>query len=105
AIDSQGAHEATLLERIARLSLDSSDSWDTVIFDTAPTGHTIRLLEMPQLLTVWAEGMMSRAKKTAQLHETLQALPGSAEKPHTGLLAQRNAQTRQILDRLAHSTS
>src|SRR5699024_11863997 len=73
AIDSPGAHEAALLERIARLSLDSSDSWDTVIFDTAPTGHTIRLLEMPQVLTVWAEGMMGRAKKTAQFHEALQA--------------------------------
>lgn len=98
AIDSPGAHEAALLERIAALSLDTGD-WDTVVFDTAPTGHTIRLLEMPQMLTVWSEGMMGRAKKTAQFHQALQALPGSTEEPDTGPVAQRNAKVRQILER------
>ena len=102
AIDSPGAHEAALLERIARLSLESSGRWDTVIFDTAPTGHTIRLLEMPQVLTVWSEGMMGRAKKTAQFHDALQALPGSVEEPDTGPVAQRNAKVRQILERRGH---
>lgn len=99
AIDSPGAHEAALLERIAHLSLETADDWDTVVFDTAPTGHTLRLLEMPQFLTTWAEGMMGRAKKTAQFHEALQALPGSADEPDTGPVAQRNAKIREILDR------
>lgn len=99
AIDSPGAHEAALLERIAHLSLEASGDWDTVVFDTAPTGHTIRLLQMPEFLTTWSEGMMGRAKKTAQFHEALQALPGSAEEPDTGPVAQRNAKIRQILDR------
>jgi arsenite-transporting ATPase len=99
AIDSPGAHEAAMLERIAKLSLETSDEWDTVIFDTAPTGHTIRLLEMPQVLTVWAEGMMGRAKKTAQFHEALEALPGGTKVSETGPVAQRNARIRKILDR------
>lgn len=99
AIDSPGAHEAALLERIAHLSLENAGDWDVVVFDTAPTGHTIRLLEMPQFLTTWAEGMMGRAKKTAQFHDALQALPGSAEEPDTGPVAQRNVKIRQILER------
>lgn len=99
AIDSPGAHEAAMLERIARLSLETSNEWDTIIFDTAPTGHTLRLLEMPQVLTVWAEGMMGRAKKTAQFHEALEALPGGTKVSETGPIAQRNARIRQILDR------
>src|SRR5690625_5046118 len=94
AIDSPGAHEAAMLERIATLSLETSDEWDTVIFDTAPTGHTIRLLEMPQVLTVWAEGMMGRAKKTAQFHEALEALPGGTKVSETGPVAQDRKSTR-----------
>ena len=99
AIDSPGAHEAALLERIAELSLDSSDTWDTIIFDTAPTGHTIRLLEMPQLLTVWAEGMMGRAKKTAQFHAAMEALPGDTQFSEPSPVAERNAKIRAILER------
>src|SRR5690625_5079044 len=99
AIDSPGAHEAAMLERIAKLSLETSDGWDTVIFDPAQTGHPIRLLEMPQVLTVWAEGMMGRARKTAQFHEALEALPGGTKASETGPVAQRNARIRKLLDR------
>ena len=43
-----GIDEANNLRYIAQL-LDSPD-YDIVIFDTAPTGHTIRLLEMPNII-------------------------------------------------------
>ncbi len=99
AMDAPGAHEAALLERIAQLCLNGLDDWDTIIFDTAPTGHTIRLLEMPHMLSVWAEGMMGRARKTAQFHEALEALPGSSSTADPGPIAQRNARIRQILSR------
>ena len=99
AIDSPGAHEAAMLERIAQLCLRGIDEWDTIIFDTAPTGHTIRLLEMPQMLSVWAEGMMGRAKKTAQFHAALDALPGGSGSNEPSPVAERNARIRQILSR------
>jgi len=35
-----------------------SDEWDVIVFDTAPTGHTLRLFDMP--------GAMGRALETAQ---------------------------------------
>ena len=43
-----GMDEANNLRYIAKL-LDTPD-YDVVIFDTAPTGHTIRLLEMPNII-------------------------------------------------------
>ncbi|MGI9078526.1 MAG: ArsA family ATPase [Gemmatimonadaceae bacterium] len=40
-----GADEAMAL--LSLLSLDSSGHWERMVIDTAPTGHTLRLLELP----------------------------------------------------------
>jgi arsenite-transporting ATPase len=41
-------------------ALDASPrQWDLVIMDTAPTGHALRLLEMPALIHEWVRTLMS----------------------------------------------
>src|SRR5690554_7772754 len=40
---SPGTQEAALLERLSRLITDDEADWDLILFDTAPTGHTLRL--------------------------------------------------------------
>ena len=42
-----GGDEVAALEYIARYT---AGDYDTVIFDTAPTGHTLRLLDLPEVL-------------------------------------------------------
>ncbi|MRG85677.1 ArsA family ATPase [Salinibacillus xinjiangensis] len=60
---SPGADEAALFDRIVSIILDESENFDKIIFDTAPTGHTIRLLTLPELMSVWIDGMIERRKK------------------------------------------
>jgi arsenite-transporting ATPase len=63
ASSTPGAEEAALFDRIVSIILDERDQYDTIIFDTAPTGHTIRLLTLPELMGVWVDGMLERRKK------------------------------------------
>ncbi len=63
ASSSPGAEEAAMFDRMVSIILDESKNYETIIFDTAPTGHTIRLLTLPELMGVWIDGMLERRKK------------------------------------------
>jgi arsenite-transporting ATPase len=39
--------------------LDSESSAHTIVMDTAPTGHAVRLLEMPELVQDWVKALMA----------------------------------------------
>ncbi|MFQ3545489.1 ArsA family ATPase [Halobacillus rhizosphaerae] len=64
AAASPGADEAALFDRLTSIILEEADQFDKIVFDTAPTGHTIRLLTLPELMSVWMDGMIERRKKT-----------------------------------------
>ena len=64
---SPGAEEAALFDRIAALMGDLRDKYDLIVFDTAPTGHTLRLLSLPELMEAWIDGMISRRKQVNQM--------------------------------------
>jgi len=53
--------------------------FDTVIVDTAPTGHTLRLLALPQFLDGLLGKLIQLRMKLSGLASTLQALFGSEE--------------------------
>ncbi|MCC5869180.1 MAG: ArsA family ATPase [Gammaproteobacteria bacterium] len=55
-----GAAESALLERVVAILLDERKAYERVVFDTAPTGHTLRLLTMPALMGVWIDGLLQR---------------------------------------------
>lgn len=63
AASSPGADEAAVFDRITSLLLDEMAAYDTIVFDTAPTGHTIRLLTLPELMSAWIDGLLQRRKK------------------------------------------
>jgi arsenite-transporting ATPase len=62
-----GGDEVAALEYVARYA--DTDDYDTVVFDTAPTGHTLRLLDLPDVLaeTLGVAGdVQRRVRRTAR---------------------------------------
>ena len=75
---SPGAEEAALFDRFTRLIDELGDSYDRVIFDTAPLGHTLRLLALPEQLAVWIAGLIGRRKKVNVLGRMWRSVAGAA---------------------------
>lgn len=48
-----GIDEAMAFGKVLEFVVENDDEFDLVIFDTAPTGHTLRLLGLPELLSSW----------------------------------------------------
>src|SRR6516162_6821438 len=67
-----GVEEVALFDRIGELIVTRTDSYDLIVFDTAPTGHTMRLLRMPELMNAWIEALSRRRKNLIAFNETLE---------------------------------
>ncbi|MGP9538036.1 ArsA family ATPase [Brachybacterium sp. AOP43-C2-M15] len=105
---SPGTHEAAVLERITELVELGLRDYDLVVFDTAPTGHTARLMALPEVMTAWTDGLLARRERSEKLGAAMRgldapAIVGSAAPRDP--LEERDQEIRSILlrrrDRLA----
>ncbi len=113
---SPGAQEAALLERLARLMHEGLEEYDLLVFDTAPTGHTLRLLSLPEVMAAWTDGLLRHNKRSEHLGSVLShltpsrsvdALTGDPKKHELENLDERSQQLAQTLldrQRLFHQT-
>lgn len=76
ARSSPGAVEAAMLERVAGLMVSEDGDYDTLIFDTAPTGQTLRLLTLPEIMAAWTEGLLGHREKSDKLAEAMKRTGG-----------------------------
>jgi len=79
-LQAPGTMEAAMLERVADVMAMAGDKFDQVIFDTAPTGHTVRLLSLPEIMTAWTDGLLGHRKRATRLGSALRHLGGGRVK-------------------------
>jgi arsenite-transporting ATPase len=63
-----GAYEAALFDRFIDV-MRNSDDYDRVVFDTSPTGGTLRLLALPEFLESWIERLRAKREESVDLFE------------------------------------
>ncbi|WP_422116599.1 ArsA family ATPase [Brachybacterium sp. UNK5269] len=71
---SPGTHEAAVLERMTELVEKGLRDYDLVVFDTAPSGHTARLMALPEVMTAWTDGLLRRRESSEQLGAAMRGL-------------------------------
>lgn len=91
ARDAPGTHESAVLERIAEAVQEGLADYDLVVFDTAPTGHTLRLMKLPEQLTAWTEMLLRNRDRSERFGAAVRGLGGS------GTEYDRDAELRRLL--------
>lgn len=63
-----GAAEAAMLEAMCQYLVNATaQGYRHIIFDTAPTGHTLRLLVLPEMMRAWTDGLLMQQRRQAKL--------------------------------------
>lgn len=75
---SPGAEEAALFERFTRIMEQARGEYDRIVFDTAPTAQTLRLLSLPELMSAWINGLISQRLKVNVLSRMWRSVAGAA---------------------------
>ncbi|MGB5303982.1 MAG: ArsA family ATPase, partial [Gemmatimonadota bacterium] len=73
---SPGSQEAALFDRFARIIAERR--YERIVFDTAPSGQTLRLLSLPELMTTWMGSLISQRKKVTALGRMWRNVAGEA---------------------------
>ncbi|MFX1602483.1 MAG: ArsA family ATPase [Promethearchaeota archaeon] len=76
-----GSDEAMAFGKMLEFLEDSS--YDRVIFDTAPTGHTLKLLELPDLLDSWLGRILTLRQRLSSMMSGMRAMFGGGEREDT----------------------
>ncbi|WP_087973117.1 ArsA family ATPase [Oceanobacillus rekensis] len=97
---SPGADEAAMFDKLIAIILEERDNFDRIVFDTAPTGHTIRLLTLPELMGIWIEGLLQKRQKTNENYTQLLNDGEPIEDPIYNVLKERKerfSEARKVL--------
>ncbi len=64
---SPGAEESAIFDSFVDLMEQAGTKYDAIVFDTAPTGHTLRLLTLPTVLGLWMNHLLEKRNKAMEM--------------------------------------
>jgi arsenite-transporting ATPase len=73
-----GVAEVALFDRMASLVEARAGDFDLIVFDTAPTGHALRLLRLPELMSAWVDALARRRRESIAASRVELGAEGSA---------------------------
>ncbi len=102
AAASPGLREVALLDRMIDLIVDRGTVYDLIVVDTAPTGHTLQLLRMPDAVVTWIQALVKHRRAVLEIDRGAAQTPAAEEKEDPVLAAlerrhKRLAELRKIL--------
>lgn len=100
---SPGADESALFDKLISIIIEEEPAYDHLVFDTAPTGHTIRLLTLPELMGVWIEGLLKKRRKTNENYTQLLNDGEPIEDPIYDVLLERQNRFKKAREILLES--
>lgn len=107
ARDSPGMLESATFERVADLLERCPGEYGRLVVDTAPTGHTLRLLSLPALLQAWVEGLTRQRERVTGAQRMARNLAGDDRRddPVLARLHDRRQRLSRAAQRLREDTA
>ncbi len=78
AASGAGTLESALLDRLGGWIALQPEVYDRIVVDTAPTGHMLRLLTMPDVLERWIQGLVRQREGVKGVDRMLNNMVGSS---------------------------
>lgn len=98
AAASPGLVEVALLDRMIELIINRQQAHDLIVFDTAPTGHTLQLLRMPEAITSWIQALVRHRRALVEIDRGADVTPAAAAAadPVLGALERRHGRLSRL---------
>ncbi|MES0489614.1 MAG: ArsA family ATPase [Leptospirales bacterium] len=77
---SPGLTEAALLDSLSDFIVNNISKYDHIIIDTAPTGHTLRLVLLPESMKNWIDLLMYKREKNRQIAKVWNDKKGDSDR-------------------------
>ncbi len=72
---SPGAEEGATFDKFIELmNRIDEGTYDMIVFDTAPTGHTLRLLSLPEILEKWINNLFKKRRVALSLKKSVKKI-------------------------------